>query len=171
MATQHVIRTCDHCGGVLTARQTSHCSRKCYYARAPRPLDTRFWRGVKIKTNGCWIWLGSAVNGGYGDVYDRGRHVRAHRWTYETLIGPIPTGLELDHLCRTPSCVNPTHLEAVTHAENVRRGTGACAVHAQKTHCLRGHIFDDANTYRDRHGRRCRTCAKEYEQRRDRPHR
>lgn len=80
---------------------------------------------------GCWIWQRSLDRAGYGvfgrpSRYDPGRRVYlAHRWVYEEMIGPIPEGLELDHLCRVPACVNPDHLEPVTRAENVQRGAVA----------------------------------------------
>lgn len=80
----------------------------------------RFW--AKVDTSGsCWLWTG-AVSGGYGSLGIDGKQYRAHRVAYEWLVGPIPTGLFLDHLCRTPLCVNPVHLEPVTNRENVMRG-------------------------------------------------
>jgi hypothetical protein len=83
-----------------------------------------------------------------------GKKVLVHRWFYEQANGPIPDGLELDHLCRNPRCCNPAHLEAVTHAENMARGKAA-----QQTHCIQGHPFDEANTYYRRSGTRdCRAC-------------
>ena len=70
----------------------------------------------------CWIWIKATDDRGYGRIAHRGRNVRAHRLYYETLKGPVPPGLELDHLCRNPACVNPDHLDPVTHRVNVRRG-------------------------------------------------
>lgn len=81
----------------------------------------RFLSKVK-RTEGCWLWIGSTNFGGYGTYYVSGRAVRAHRFSYELFVGKIPDGLELDHLCRYKSCVNPKHLEPVTHQENVIRG-------------------------------------------------
>ncbi len=84
-----------------------------------------------------------------------------HRVTYETFVGPIPEGLEIDHLCRNRLCCNPVHLEAVTRKENVRRGL-ACALKPKKTHCSRGHVLNEKNlvirAYRGRSYRECRIC-------------
>ena len=128
---------------------------------AKRSVEDRFWS--KVDTGGeCWLWLASLYPGGYGNFWDGTRHVRAHRWAYERLVGPIPEGLQLDHLCRVRVCVNPDHLEPVTNRENIMRGEGLTAKQARQTHCKRGHEFTEANTYlqkRDggRVGRVCRT--------------
>lgn len=74
---------------------------------------------------GCWVWQRHVNEQGYAKITRAGRRVWAHRWFYEQHTGPIPDSLELDHLCRTPACVNPDHLEPVTHAENIRRGKNA----------------------------------------------
>lgn len=109
-----------------------------------------------VSPSGCWLWKKPTPNG-----YGRVGLVWAHRLAYELLVGPIPTGLELDHLCRAPACVNPAHLEPVTHFENLRRGNGPAAINARKTHCIRGHGFTAENTYRPPSGdRRCRTCVR-----------
>lgn len=81
----------------------------------------RFWAKVEIGPD-AWLWLGPVNRWGYGRFCDRyGVMVLAHRFAYEQLRGPIPAGLTLDHLCETPACVWPSHLEPVTNAENVRR--------------------------------------------------
>jgi hypothetical protein len=86
---------------------------------------------------------------------------RAYRITYETLVGPVPNGLELDHLCRVRACVNPGHLEPVTHRVNTLRGETVAARNARATHCPAGHPYDEVNTYADRLGRRsCRECCR-----------
>ena len=88
---------------------------------------------------------------GYGRFRDR---ILAHRWAWLEANGPIPQGLELDHLCRVPPCINPAHMEPVTHAENMRRSAPA-----MRTRCIHGHPYDETNTYIDpRGGRRCRIC-------------
>jgi hypothetical protein len=121
----------------------------------------RFWNDVR-KTRGCWIWLGPQMLSGYG-VFAYGKKCgwkkAAHRMAYELVIGPIPAGLQLDHLCRNRQCVNPKHLEPVTVRINVLRGVGITALNARKTHCPRHHPYSRGNTYRTSSGKRvCRTC-------------
>jgi hypothetical protein len=84
------------------------------------PASDRFWRRVE-KTPGCWIWTGSRTRDGYGQFTSARICVGAHRYSYESLRGPIPPGMQLDHLCRTRECVRPDHMEPVTQAENTRR--------------------------------------------------
>ncbi|MFJ3290392.1 HNH endonuclease signature motif containing protein [Streptomyces sp. NPDC086669] len=118
------------------------------------PISLR--RGAK---GNCWIWTGAGDGHGYGRFWDGSKQVIAHRWAYQHHYGAIPSGLVLDHLCRRTACVRPDHLEAVTQAENVRRGL-AGLFNARKTHCRAGHAYDEANTRR-RNGRRdCRACAR-----------
>lgn len=116
-------------------------------------LFTLFEKGVPTE---CWLWHGYMDRNGYGKYGSRW----AHRAVYEALVGPIPSGLTLDHLCRNPPCVNPHHLEPVTMAENGRRGMSGPAINARKTHCIHGHRFAGDNLYiRKDNGRRmCREC-------------
>lgn len=119
----------------------------------------RFWAKVAIDPSGCLVWTASVRSGGYGQFAHGGRQVQAHRFAYTALVGPIPAGLVIDHLCRNRACVAPDHLEPVTNRENLLRGEGPSAVAAAKTHCLNGHLFDEANTWRDSKGKRCcRAC-------------
>lgn len=130
----------------------------------------RFW--AKVDKNGptsdyrpdlgpCWLWVCGLDRDGYGRFWDRDRELRAHRWAYQFLVGSVPPSLELDHLCRVRHCVNPHHLEPVTHLKNIRRGD-----HAEKTCCSQGHPFDATNTYQHRGKRFCRTCHRERERKR-----
>jgi len=118
----------------------------------------RFWAKVD-KTRECWLWLGAKTTG-YGVMRLRGKNVLAHRFAYEDIVGSIPEGLQIDHLCRNPSCVNPSHLEVVTNKENCLRGESPNAINARKTHCDNGHPFDEQNTYvrPDNGQRQCRIC-------------
>jgi hypothetical protein len=109
--------------------------------RSARSVEERFWEKVdKEAANDCWEWTGSRSKAGYG-TFNLGRrgegYALAHRFAYESLVGPIPEGLCLDHLCRNEGCVNPAHLEAVTPTENTRRGDAAWAIQTGK--CDRGH--------------------------------
>jgi hypothetical protein len=108
----------------------------------------------------CWLWNGYVDQGGYGCVRRGPKVAKVHRAVYEELVGPIPPGLELDHLCRVRHCYNPDHLEPVTHAENVRRGR-AGDFWAAKTRCPQGHPYDEANTLVNKAGGRvCLTCKR-----------
>ena len=108
---------------------------------------------------GCWLWEKPITQNGYGVFLFNNKSHSAHRVSYEYWKGTIPTDLEIDHLCRNKSCVNPTHLEAVTHKENVRRGL--ISTSPKITHCKRGHEFTSNNTYnRPRGTRECKTCWK-----------
>lgn len=104
-------------------------------------------RTIKTPT-GCWEWQGQVVPAGYGRVQVGGRKSQwAHRVAYELVVGPIPKGLQIDHLCRNRRCVNPSHMEPVTPRENTMRGVSFAAINAKKTHCRRGHEFV-AGSYR-----------------------
>jgi hypothetical protein len=138
----------------------------------------RFWAKVdKNGPNGCWLWtaaLTSAAPGqaGYGLFTERKpKGVRAHRFAYELLVGPIPEGLQLDHLCRVRHCVNPAHLEPVTQRENILRSpVTPPGINARKTHCKHGHEFTPENTYREKrtNKRHCRECHRIREAERNR---
>jgi hypothetical protein len=116
---------------------------------------------VSYPDTGCWVFEGARA-WGYGRIgltIDGHKRVRqAHRVVYEALVGPVPEGLDLDHLCRNRACVNPNHLEPVTRQINLLRGDTIPAHHAAKTHCPAGHAYDEANTGHDRGTRRCRAC-------------
>lgn len=106
----------------------------------------------------CWLWTAGCSNNGYGVfALSHRQSVSAHRLVYELTIGPIPKP-QIDHLCRVHRCVNPAHLEPVTGRVNTLRGESMAAKNAQKTHCPRGHAFDEINTYHYDGSRYCRIC-------------
>jgi len=128
-----------------------------------RTPEDRFWDKVR-RGDKCWLWVGARSSTGYGQIAAAGRLVYAHRFAYELLVGDIPETLQIDHLCRNRACVNPDHMEAVTQRVNILRGESTAARNAAKTHCRRGHPFDEANTiHLSRGGRQCRTCHSERE--------
>jgi len=127
------------------------------YTKTIEP-PVRFWQKVEIQDNGCWEWTGNINRKGYGGFSFNRRWVMAHRFAYELLVGPIPEGLQIDHLCRNHCCVNPAHMEPVTTQENTRRGNHRNSV---KTHCSQGHPFDLFNTYFGQGHRVCRACLRE----------
>src|SRR3990167_1418184 len=112
--------------------------------------------------SGCWIWLASLNRWGYARFQDSGQ---AHRKAYEYWKGPIPEGLDLDHLCRVRCCVNPAHLEPVSRQTNLLRGIGFPAIYANTTHCPKGHPYEGMNCIKEVDRgyihRRCRICKNE----------
>lgn len=139
--------------------------------------QARFLAKVR-KTDGCWFWTGYVQSNGYPKFRFGGRSSYAHRFSYLMHCGTIPEGLQLDHLCRTPTCVNPAHLEAVTNRENTVRGLApvraavsirsgvaqkaAAAWARAKTVCAQGHPYDETNTrFSTRGTRRCAQCARD----------
>lgn len=126
-------------------------------------LEARFWAKVERRgPDDCWLWT-AGLNNGYGTIYGGRRSpLRAHRVAYELLVGPIPDGLTLDHLCRNRRCVNPAHLEPVSNRENILRGESFSAEQARRTHCPSGHPLEGDNLRPDqsKQGKRaCRLCA------------
>lgn len=119
---------------------------------------TRMATRITQSETGCWLWTGSINSQGYGRLKWAGRQVQAHRAAYEELVGPIPDGLTIDHLCRVRNCVNPAHLEPVTQRENTLRGTCPAAMQARQERCKNNHSLSPENTYVWRRMRRCRTC-------------
>lgn len=177
----------EHCsveGCPSVVKSRSFCNRHYQQWRAGgiRPDDERttaerFWSRVDKTPDGCWPWTGKTSRG-YGYVRIDGVLVGAHRFAWQLTNGPIPAGREIDHRCHDSSCrmgdqcphrrcVNPAHLKAVTHLENMapgRSSMGAVAAVGQrgKTHCPRNHPYDEANTYVTSSGyRHCRACNRE----------
>jgi hypothetical protein len=137
--------------------------RSCAAKNRLRPtVEERFWEKVE-KTAGCWLWTGAttpSASGPYSAFRGNAGNISAHRYAYQALVGTVPDGLELDHLCRNTLCVNPAHLEPVSHQVNILRGTGCSARNARRTHCPQGHEYTPENTY-SRPGkteRQCRVC-------------
>lgn len=116
----------------------------------------------RVPEAGCWIWMASCDADGYGRIRVAGRTAYAHRVYYELVFGVVLMGFELDHLCRVRCCVNPYHLEQVTHKENMKRGETFIAKQLSKIHCLRGHLLEGTNIYHDPLGRKrvCKLCKK-----------
>lgn len=138
--------------------------------RKPIPVTERVKSKVATDSNGCWIWQGYVQANGYAKIGVKlnGKHVMryAHRVMYEETVGPVPEGLDLDHLCRVRRCVNPEHLEPVTRSENLLRGDAgiyARQVTAKKTHCKHGHPLSGDNLYTPpgTNKRHCKECNRQ----------
>lgn len=149
-------------------------------------LRPKFWAKVAPNSEtGCWVWTASLRRSGYGRYGNKANQRAAHRVSYEAMVGPIPDGMQIDHLCRVPNCVNPAHLEPVTHLENVRRAIAArtspeevartlalqeslalaasgAGANSLKTHCPKGHEYTGDNLYvRPGRCRECNTCRRD----------
>lgn len=157
-----------------TSRARGLCNK--HYRRLRRTgridmpnLEERFFAHVTEDPGGCWLF-DKTNDKGYSSFTVNRAPVEGHRWCYIFLIGDVPVGLTLDHLCRVRACVNPWHLDVVPHRINILRGVGPAAVNARKTQCVSGHPFTSSNTYVSDDGKRqCRTCrarrARQYRRR------
>ena len=161
----------DGCDAPVRVLQWGLCSKHDSRKRATGRVDLltpaeRLWKRIKVRTeSGCWL-LRDDGQMRYGVAKDeRGVVTTAHRIAYESVHGPIPEGLVIDHMCNTPPCVNPSHLQAITQRENVLRAeTSHASRNARKTHCKHGHPLSGENLY-ERNGRRhCRTCRRDNQQ-------
>lgn len=148
-----------HSGGLCDSHRVQELKGNGLHEITQKTMSVsdRFWSQVDVHEfgSGCWIWLGTTLPDGYGSFFHHGRRVAAHRFSYENVIGPIPSGLQLDHLCRNRRCVRPDHLEPVTCRENVIRGEGLAAKNARKVTCPSGHRYDGINADG---ARVCRAC-------------
>ena len=127
-------------------------------------LLSRFLDKVSPEPNtGCWLWHGSCDGKGYGRIAYEGRSFPAHRASHILFKGPIPNGLQIDHLCRQPGCVNPEHIEAVTARVNNMRGDSVAVKASKATHCPQGHPYSGDNLGRrtTRNERFCKTCKRQ----------
>lgn len=160
--TQNLI--CQQCAQKFLGRKgQKFCANYCYRRSRTFDDDQTFWNKVE-KTSTCWFWRGYKGKNGYGLI--NRKHfskipILAHRFSYEMLIGKIPYGLTLDHLCKKRNCVNPTHLEPVSLGENSIRGDSPPAINKRKTHCNKGHELSGDNLLRDKNGwRKCSICTR-----------
>jgi hypothetical protein len=135
-------------------------------ARPRTDPKVRFWKHVN-KTDYCWEWTSHKYKGGYGHFWIDGKHIGAHKQAYLWEYGSIPEGYDVDHFeCDNTSCVRPSHLKAVTHAQNVQRGMDRAdkskwKPRASAAECPKGHAYDEVNTYIDPRGaKRCRVCKR-----------
>lgn len=159
---------------VATCESPNHAHSLClvHYSRWRRHGDpeirgrivgddtARFWSKVSGQDPlGCWLWAGEKNSDGYGQIRIAGKTLKAHRVAWELMRGPIPSGLQLDHLCRVRSCVNPEHLEPVTQLVNVRRGA-----RTMDEACTKGHSRTVESTgFEKKTGRRyCKICRGAY---------
>lgn len=145
---------CGDCGALCTFG--SQRCWTCWKASKGNPLERHT---VVDESTGCWEWQGAHTRDGYGMLRIENRAISSHRYSYTTLVGPIPEGLEIDHLCRNRNCCNPEHLEPVTRSENLRRSPLMGRARLSMTHCKRGHPYNEANTrYTTEGHRQCREC-------------
>ena len=134
---------------------------EAYKRKGPKPKSfvIRLLSHIKTNENGCFIWLGSKNNKGYGMLNVDRMPALAHRVSYELFVGDLEDGLVVDHLCRNRGCINPAHLEQVTSRDNVLRGDSVCSENSKKTHCKRGHEFSGENMRLLKNGGRfCKKC-------------
>ncbi len=172
---------CDRPVHALEWCEVHYSKRRRYgdplYTRTPTPME-RFWRSFTVAENGCWVWTRARYGSGYGTFTWEGSTRGAHIFAYESMVGPVPDGLVIDHQCHNRdlscaggddcphrACVNPAHMDVTTRQQNTLRGRGEAAKYAARTECARGHDLNDpANIRPNKHGARvCRECARMFE--------
>ena len=161
----------------LTSGKTKSCGclRRDTSRDRARPLAEKFWEKVnkdgpipayRLDFDPCWIWTAAVNAKGYGVMGVKKGSTLAHVISYNLHVGHVPSGMQIDHLCRVRNCVNPNHLEVVTPRVNVNRGFGPTAIHARKTHCPKGHPYSGENLYLyiggiHKGNRQCRICGRD----------
>lgn len=152
------VKDCNNKNRLVRGLCHRHYMKLWHYGNAEEPIRVlrgkalerfNFWHN-KNKKNGCWEWKGHLDKRGYGRFADNTGWIdMAHRWSYKHFVGEIPKGLVIDHLCHNPKCVNPKHLEPITHFENIiKRGiSNAAYINSRKTHCKYGHSLSPPNIY------------------------
>lgn len=175
MTAQSRRLVCAGCSAQIKGKVRHQRCENCYRSRLrsrksadPTAFQRPTWNSpgeaalasVEYAPNGCWLYTGALDRDGYGGLIGVSGHPRTvpHRAVYQHLVGPIPDGMQLDHLCHDPAsctggtacphrrCVNPAHLKPSTSKENTLRGAGITAINARKTHCIQGHAFTPENT-------------------------
>ena len=168
-----VERVCRRCGENFMEFQSRidsgkgiYCSKACYQPQLPpqQAFDLHVNRNGPVSEfrpdlGPCWKWAHHIQNKGYGVIAYQGGTRLAHVFSWELVNGPVPEGLELDHLCRVRDCCNPSHLEPVTHRENMLRSLAPVFVAHRSGKCIRGHLMTPENSQVRKNGRRyCRAC-------------
>jgi hypothetical protein len=139
------------------------------FGKTATPLSERIKNSITVDENGCWVWNKHITANGYSQISTGSRVTHSlqnrsgHRVSYEVFVGPLIEGMQIDHLCRNRACVNPDHLEQVTPRENIHRSDAVYKRLMAKTHCPKGHLYDEKNTYRSKSPsggftRSCITC-------------
>lgn len=166
-----VEKSCVTCGDRFTVRPyrkttANYCKVSCARAGKRTPLKVRFYSKIVAGNNGCNLWIGAKTGTGYGAIQDDApsrKMFLAHQISYLFSKGYIPK--EIDHTCRNTLCVNPLHLEDVSHNENMKRADTALGIRSAKTECPRGHEYNTDNTRHYNGKRLCRECYRTFYQR------
>lgn len=140
------------------------------YVPTKKTIEERLMEKCSPEPNtGCWLWIGAHQPSGYGQLWNGERPEQAHRISYRIYFGKFSEKLEIDHICRQPSCINPNRLRVVSHKENMRASNTIMGINSRKTHCQNGHLLCGKNLLRLKNGsRNCRICRNEYARKRKR---